>query len=1231
MKTNPHSFHSSRGSVIVTVAILTALMAVLTASIIWYSLNERRGNERNRLQLRAQNVAENISLYAAEQLTTKLYRLGTAPVGHFPWTGNSTSVLHLPPNSVLLSEFNTSTAGMEVRAAIEATTAYSLVNDTTSPNHGLQVATARIPIIAKGTATHSPLGTITSYVEQNMELALTPLFQFGMFYNMDMELYPSANFTVTGPVHTNNSLLAHPDAGSSNTILFTDRVTAADYVLAYQSLKALTRSNNGTNPTLTPDSGNVIFTHTNGTTQTSLKNGSNLWRDCRWLTTSFPPTATQLSNFKAWATTTYNGNLRAGIHGVTKLVLPGIGTYKEADDPSTPEDDRNNGRQIIESPNHKRYNGTSFVTTTDTATLKQIKISWRAGLYIMVNPSSTMRSGLLPDGTTTVYLPPRSYRCWLNTIGINGSHTLAEVVLPGQPSYGQGAGPDGTLNTADDIMYRNDLPNRLSPTTSVGSNQVLRIPQQKHGTGSGYLINNAAGYPIGTTALTVDTGSGTILAGDTVTIGAYKYLVTAPLAANVVTLASPGLRAAVADNVAVVVNAPNVPLGTGSGYLINNSPGPYAIGTTALAVDTGTGTILPGNVVIIGAHKYLVTAATTAAPHTTVWIAAPGLRATVANNVAITLDSLSDTLGTAGTHLVNNAAGYAAGTNLLAIDGGTGTIIPGNTLLIGSNRYLVTSATTASPHTFVTISPGLATAVTDNAEVVLDPYDYTGYRTIGNGGSGAAFPADAATAPYAADAYFFDLRRANGSGAMSTASAASAFGRAGLTFTPRPVAKIDFDMGRFKMMVNRVISSATASTGYKLDLPDASGTGWGNCIYNAAATTASHGLGVWSGSAYDVFPDAANQTRRDPFQLYYAPSSPPTLPADPRTLAVAAADLGAAWYDGVAVYIHSLDAEQRSQTSGVPDRVDSGVRLWNGRGPAPSLTAAGKTGCTIATNDAVYIVGHFNADGTINSNVAATGNGGYSAKYRDSDDEKLCSVFGDALTILAQPVYTQGGAAGSRTYGQTNGWCDAKSALPIAANSSGWNTSAAGGDDGVYNASAIRPGMYPNLNTPYSQGTSSNTKLDAVATEISTALVVGIVPSHHNPTGLTDSPPTSGVSGGGVYVSAGTPARNGNNVNSGGANNFPRLLDDWSGIGLYIRGSIVALFESRVAMEPFTHSRCYRAPGRYWGLHYDFSQANHDVPLEPIVLNATRLGFRRLTAAKYAQRKAAIEALTAIP
>jgi hypothetical protein len=85
--------------------------------------------------------------------------------------------------------------------------------------------------------------------------------------------------------------------------------------------------------------------------------------------------------------------------------------------------------------------------------------------------------------------------------------------------------------------------------------ESAQINNATAGTGSSYLINEASGYAVGATSLTLDTGTGTILAGDIITIGTNKYVVKTALAANVVVIESPGLVAAVANNAEVTVNA----------------------------------------------------------------------------------------------------------------------------------------------------------------------------------------------------------------------------------------------------------------------------------------------------------------------------------------------------------------------------------------------------------------------------------------------------------------------------------------------------------------------------------------------------------------------------------------------------------------------------------------------------------------------------------------------------
>lgn len=73
------------------------------------------------------------------------------------------------------------------------------------------------------------------------------------------------------------------------------------------------------------------------------------------------------------------------------------------------------------------------------------------------------------------------------------------------------------------------------------------------GTGASFTTNTA-GYAEGATAITLITGTGTILAGDIVTFAgdANKYVVTTALAGGVVTLAEPGLKVAIAGSATAI-------------------------------------------------------------------------------------------------------------------------------------------------------------------------------------------------------------------------------------------------------------------------------------------------------------------------------------------------------------------------------------------------------------------------------------------------------------------------------------------------------------------------------------------------------------------------------------------------------------------------------------------------------------------------------------------------------
>lgn len=79
------------------------------------------------------------------------------------------------------------------------------------------------------------------------------------------------------------------------------------------------------------------------------------------------------------------------------------------------------------------------------------------------------------------------------------------------------------------------------------------VARHTAGTGASYVTNGA--LTIGATVIPAQTGSGTIIAGDVVTIGNFKYVVTSALSGGSFTIGAPGLRENVATGSTVTLAA----------------------------------------------------------------------------------------------------------------------------------------------------------------------------------------------------------------------------------------------------------------------------------------------------------------------------------------------------------------------------------------------------------------------------------------------------------------------------------------------------------------------------------------------------------------------------------------------------------------------------------------------------------------------------------------------------
>jgi hypothetical protein len=107
----------------------------------------------------------------------------------------------------------------------------------------------------------------------------------------------------------------------------------------------------------------------------------------------------------------------------------------------------------------------------------------------------------------------------------------------------------------DDALLRRGM---IGDILGLGVGVSGQLGSHTKGTGSGYLVDLVAGYAVGTTTIHVDTGTGTILAGDVVTFAgdANKYLVTTGFAGDGdgdIVIAAPGLKQTLANDVAMTI------------------------------------------------------------------------------------------------------------------------------------------------------------------------------------------------------------------------------------------------------------------------------------------------------------------------------------------------------------------------------------------------------------------------------------------------------------------------------------------------------------------------------------------------------------------------------------------------------------------------------------------------------------------------------------------------------
>ncbi len=451
--------------------IFAAVLSAVLASMLRWVMTEASLNQRAIRRLEANNAAEAIAEYGMMQVRYKMENTSTFLANSFTPSGSQTLVL---PASTLFS-------GTNVDATASALTGGTIANvissgsttlyyvDANDPNNindplkGKWIFRRDIPVYAKAKVNVLNGPSIYSYVREKISVRGAPLFAHAAFYNMDMELSPGGTMNVFGPVHVNGDIYVSSTGSSLN---FYNTVTCTGNI--YHAWKNFLDTTHGQ---ITSGHGQDL----NMTSPVTFKNrlgaqvamaASGTWKDstlgvsttvnsnnesgnyatqAAYSAALLAGATTNLTAYRTFASTTWNGNVQTSANGVQNYTPVAIGRYGEDLTPSDGTDQSiNTGRLMIEPPTSSSAGSTLY-----SAEVEAQKYANQAGVYIKIVPASGYTTSTTTSGNTT-------------TVSTNDPLIPAIVTV-------RAGGPSGTLAATlptNLVQYR---PYKLSTITGSGN------------------------------------------------------------------------------------------------------------------------------------------------------------------------------------------------------------------------------------------------------------------------------------------------------------------------------------------------------------------------------------------------------------------------------------------------------------------------------------------------------------------------------------------------------------------------------------------------------------------------------------------------------------------------------------------------------------------------------------------------------------------------------------------
>jgi len=298
------SHRRSQGFTLIAALLLLLLLSGLAVGLMYMVNSESHigGNDIN----------YNIAYYSAEsgmeKLTADLAALYQS--SQTPTPANITNLTNFPPTAM----GNMNYAESITWTADGAGNPISNWNTISAGNNqGLKALIVPYTLTVNAT---QPLSNASANITRGVEVALIPVFQFGIFADGDIDYFAGPAFTFKGRVHTNGNLYL----ASGSSLALYDKTTAFGQIITDRL------ENN--HLTSSGYAGTIYIPNASGGCDASLTGtnclASSAFNPASW-NGGIPPAGGTANGWVGTSQTTYKGFVANSVTGVRRLSLPFVG------------------------------------------------------------------------------------------------------------------------------------------------------------------------------------------------------------------------------------------------------------------------------------------------------------------------------------------------------------------------------------------------------------------------------------------------------------------------------------------------------------------------------------------------------------------------------------------------------------------------------------------------------------------------------------------------------------------------------------------------------------------------------------------------------------------------------------------------------------------------------------------------------------------------------------------